>query len=345
MQMKVTSKLFIRQKSINWNERGLDSWLSDIESKCSVASNNALMNYNHLIDAYHEPGRIYFSLAARSRASSCPPEEKAMITNQLFLARTLIETSMIKAISLNMAPFFDLIFKKGFFGYSIKQGVTVRFPLSTCKPTKRCGGGCYAHDGRDKYLASIARGVFNYLAFQYFEKTNLSEIASPHLQAFYIQIDKAINYAKSEANDAQLNGFKRRPRIRLSHVGELAANPEVTNWLAKQIDVRSSGEVDTIIYTRHPNASKLDAETMIVNFTVESDSDVRKKYAPSGAHLVASSWGGRAYESVSVNFLEHHGRTNFKMTGDGLVCPVTVNHELTPTCDSAKCSICFSNRR
>lgn len=343
--MKIKSKLFIRQKPINWNDRGLDSWISDIETKCRAVSNNALSNYTHLIEAYNEPGRIYFSLAARSRARSCPPEEKAKITNQLFLARTLIETSMIEAISLNLVPFFDLIFKKGFFGYSIKQGVSVRFPLSTCKPTKRCGGGCYAHDGRDKYLASIARGVFNYLAFQYFEKAIVSKVSSPHLHAFYIQIDKAINYAKNEANDAQLNGFTRRPRIRLSHVGELAAKPEVTNWLAKQISERSSGEVDTIIYTRHPNASRLDTETMVVNFTVESDLDARKKYAPSGSHLVASSWGGHAYESVSVNFLEHHGRTNFRMTGDGLVCPVTVNHELTPTCDSAKCSICFSIRR
>ena len=343
--MKSKSKIFIRQKPINWNERGLEFWISEIESKCKAASKVELSNFNHLIETYHEPGRIYFSLAARSRAKSCQPEEKAKIDNQLFFARILIEKSMIESISLNPDPFFDLIFKKGFFGYSTKQGVTVRFPLSTCKPTKRCGGGCYAHDGRDKHLVSIARGVFNFLTIQYFQTATLLEVSSPKRDCFFFQIDKAIGYAKSEANDAKINGYTRRPRIRLSHVGELAAYPEFTNWLSKQITTRSAGEVDSIIYTRHPNASKLDTQSMIVNFTVESNLDIRKKYAPIGSHLVASSWGGHAYESVSVNFLEHHGRTNFKMTGDGPICPVTVNHELTPTCDSAKCSKCFSTKR
>ena len=343
--MKLKNKIFIRQKPIKWNELGLDFWISEIECKCKAASKVEHSNFNHLIETYHEAGRIYFSLAARSRSRSCPPEEKAQIDNRLFLARTLIENSMIESISLNLDPFFDLIFKKGFFGYSTKQGVTVRFPLSTCKPTKRCGGGCYAHDGRDKHLVSIARVVFNFLAIQYFQSVNFFEIPSTKRDYFFSQIDKAIDYAKSEANAAEVNGYIRRPRIRLSHVGELAAYPEFTNWLSKHITERSDGTVDSIIYTRHPNASKLDAQSMIVNFTVESNLDIRKKYAPIGAHLVASSWGGHAYESVSVNFLEHHGRTNFQMTGAGPVCPVTVNHELTPTCDSARCSRCFSTSR
>ncbi len=343
--MNTKSKIFFRRKPINWSDRGIDSWIADIASACKFASDNPARNYNQLIAAYSEPGRIYFSLAARSRAASCAPEERLKIDSQLFRARVLIENSMIKAISSDSEPFHELIFKRGFFGYSIKQGVSVRFPLSTCKPTSKCGGGCYAHDGRDKHLSSIARGVFNYLAVLQFENLNLSKVSPTNLQAFYNQIDKAISYAKIDAKNSELNGFSRRPRIRLSHVGELAAIPEVSNWLAQKIFERSDGEVDSIMYTRHPNASRLDAKLMIVNFTVESDLDKRRRFAPKGAHLVASSWGGHAYESVTVNFLEHHGRINFRMTGDGPICPVTVNHELTPTCDLAKCSRCFSNKR
>lgn len=343
--MKTKKRIFVRQKSINWSERGIASWVSDIEFSCKLASNINLQNYNQLIDTYSDPGRIYFSLAARSRASSCAPEERLQIDSQLFHARVLIENSMAKAIATNSDAFNDLIFKKGFFGYSIKQGVSVRFPLSTCKPTNRCGGGCYAHDGRDKHLSSIARGVFNYLALRQFEKSNMSKVSPANLHGFYNQIDKAIKYAKEDAKNSELNGFSRRPRIRLSHVGELAALPEASNWLAQKIYERSNGEVDSIIYTRHPSASRLNTGSMIVNFTVESDLDKRRRFAPKGSHLVASSWGGHAYESVTVNFLEHHGRKNFRMTGDGRTCPVTVNHELTPTCDSAKCSLCFSNYR
>jgi len=343
--MSKLSKIFIRRKSIDWSERGVNSWVADIASTCKSASNIRPKSFNQLIELYSEPGRIYFSLAARSRAASCTPDQRSEIDNQLFHARTLIENSMIKAISPNMDSFHDLIFKRGFFGYSIKQGVTVRFPLFTCKPTEKCGGGCYAHDGRDKHLSSITRGVFNFLAVRHLKTNTLSNVSASNLLAFNNQIDKAINFAKIDARNAESSGFSRRPRIRLSHVGEMAAIPEFTNWLAQQIFDRSSGEVDSIIYTRHPNAYRLDTKSIVVNFTVESDVDERIKFAPEGAHLVASSWGGHAYESVSVNFLEHHGKKSFQMTGNGPTCPVTVNHELTPTCDTARCTLCFTSNR
>jgi len=41
------------------------------------------------------------------------------------------------------------------------------------------------------------------------------------------------------------------------------------------------------------------------------------------------------------DFLEHHVEKSSTSSARGSVCPVTVNHKSTPTCDSARCERCF----
>jgi hypothetical protein len=335
------SSLYVRRKPTNWLERGVEAWARDVESLCDAAKLEPLFGFAHLAKRYFEPARIYFALAARSRAKSCAKNESAEIDRHLFRLRSVIERAIYQSVMLDSEPFEELIFRKGFFGYSIKQGVTARFPLFSCIPTEQCGGACYAHDGRDKHLSSISRGVFNYIACEQIARDLLNTKESRRLSAFIKQIDKAISFAKSEAIDSKEDGFVRPARIRLSHVGEMADLPEITNWIASEISKRSNNEVHPVIYTRHPKAAKLDAKNAIVNFTIESDRDARKRYAPSGARLVGSSWGGEVLKSVAINFLEHHGDIHCAPIGLGSICPVTVNHEATPTCDLAKCTKCF----
>jgi hypothetical protein len=56
---------------------------------------------------------------------------------------------------------FAVLLQRGCFGASKKQGMSVRMPLSSCRPTHLCAGACYAHDAVDAQSAAVVRGVVN----------------------------------------------------------------------------------------------------------------------------------------------------------------------------------------
>ena len=135
-------------------------------------------------------------------------------------------------------------------------------------------------------------------------------------------------------------GFQRRPRIRFSHVGEMAATPQFANALAQEI-VHRAPDVRCIVYTRHPLANRFDPNLLIVNFTVDGHGDSRISFKPRAARLVSSSWDGNLLEEAEINFIEHHVEKSARPSGSGQSCPVTLHHDVTPSCDSARCEKCF----
>lgn len=330
-----------REKRIDWMERGVDAWVKDILQMCKNLKMQGTGSYKELTNIFSQPAKLYFALAARSRAKDCVSLEKIEIDSKLFLLRTEIEKAIYGSLMHNLEPFEGLIFERGFFGGSGKQGATVRFPLFSCVPTEKCSSGCYAHDGRDKHLTSIIRGVFNFILCEWIKKNIESDSNHGRFSKFLHQIDVLILDSIAEAESSKISGYERQARIRLSHVGEMASMPEVTNWIASLIINRSKSRVIPVIYTRHPDAIRLDSKRIVVNFTIESDSDPRRIYAPKGARLVGSSWAGQLIKIAEVNFLEHHGTTHSVTQGAGTVCPVTAYHEATPSCDSAHCNKCF----
>ena len=122
----------------------------------------------------------------------------------------------------------------------------------------------------------------------------------------------------------------------------MAATPEFTNALALEIKKRNP-KVQCVIYTRHPKAKLLDINLLVVNFTLEGAGDVREKFVPQGARIVNSAWDGNINEAAEINFLEHHVEKSTIAKGGGSICPVTANHKVTPSCDSAHCQKCFVN--
>ena len=143
---------------------------------------------------------------------------------------------------------------------------------------------------------------------------------------------------------ASLESYKRLPRIRFSHVGEMAATPEFTNALAREIKKRDP-RAQCVIYTRHPKARLLDPTLLVVNFTLEGTDDARLKHVPASARIVNSAWDGIIYDEAEVNFLEHHVERAATSTRAGSICPVTANHKQTPSCDLARCQRCFIPRK
>jgi hypothetical protein len=290
------------------------------------------------------PSRAYYSLAAMSRRAHLDAGTKEEAYKLLFPLRALLETRIIEALQTIQNP-IDIVLTfgcKSFFGKSIKQGVSVRYPLSTCIPTLQCAGRCYAHDGRDRDYQRLFRGALNGLVGLHYERNPddrhliISQLSK--------QIDEVIALSRSEAFSAAEGGYRRKPRIRFSHVGEMAATPTFANDLAAEIR-RRDPEISCVIYTRHPEAKHLDPATFVVNFTVEGAHDKRIKFRPAGSRLVSSSWDGHIFQEADVNFLEHHVEKSSTSSARGSVCPVTVNHKSTPTCDSARCERCFVQYR
>jgi hypothetical protein len=120
----------------------------------------------------------------------------------------------------------------------------------------------------------------------------------------------------------------------------MAATPEFANALAREIGQRAP-DIRCVIYTRHPSAKLFDTKVFIVNFSVDGEGDARVSYKPASARLVSSSWDGKLLEGAEVNFIEHHVEKATKPSGKGQSCPVTLNHDVTPSCDSARCEKCF----
>ncbi|MGP1665927.1 MAG: hypothetical protein ACTS5I_08480, partial [Rhodanobacter sp.] len=178
----------------------------------------------------------------------------------------------------------------------------------------------------------------------YFVGQTYSQLGTDGREQLFAELAGAISYgvlaARQDQETAQQSGFHRQPRIRFSHVGEMAATPEFTNDLARNIH-RIDDEVACVIYTRHPSARMLDPSLLVINFTLEGDGDVRRSWVPDDARIVASAWHGQLSSIAEINFLEHHVEKVERPTGSGAICPVTAGHESKPSCDSALCQLCF----
>jgi hypothetical protein len=292
--------------------------------------------------SFQTASHAYYCLAALSRRAVLEEPDRIASLKILFRFRVELEAAMLRSIErLDPQVVLSEACSKAFFGFSSKQGVSVRYPLLSCVPTKRCGAGCYAHDGRDRDLVQVFRGVLNYYVGRWYEDTPserahiLSLLRPAARHAAFRSVDDANLSLKEES-------FSRPPRIRFSHVGEMAATPVFTNDLAELIQ-REVSEIHCVVYTRHPDASKLDTARLVVNFTVEGGADARLKFAPRGARIVASAWDGDVSAEAEVNFLEHHVEKLSVAVGPAKVCPVTVDHRRFPSCDSAKCTKCFDS--
>lgn len=300
-------------------------------------------DYPALKYRYATECRAYYSFAAMTRRRVLDEAIRDESLGKLYRFRSALEKAIIADLEV-CGLRDDLVASwasKSFFGVSAKQGVSVRYALASCVPTRICGGRCYAHDGRDREIHRIFRGALNLFVGQTYEQLETNRRAE-----LFDVLNPIILYGVSAARQDQLDsynslGFDRAPRIRFSHVGEMAATPEFTNDLARQIR-RIDPEIACTVYTRHPNAALLDAEALVVNFTLEGDEDPRRAWVPVGSRVVASAWDGKLVESAAVNFLEHHVEKVLKSCGSGFVCPVTADHGSISSCDGAHCQLCFT---
>lgn len=293
---------------------------------------------------YASACRTYYTIAAISRRRILEEEVRRNILRLLFPLRSRIERSI--STDLFLVKDSDKVFaeatSRSFFGVSSKQGVSIRYPLLSCAPTLECGGRCYAHDGRDRELHLIFRGVLNHYCGQQYESGSVARRRGV-IEALAPSVKYAVKRALDDAKSAAQSGFSREPRIRFSHVGEMATTPKFANELAAQIKILEP-TIACVVYTRHPDAKHFDPKLFRVNFTLDQVDDNRRNLAPSFARLVSSAWDGRVSNEVDVNFLEHHVEKAAALKGKGFACPVTIDHLNKPSCDLAKCDICFRVR-
>jgi hypothetical protein len=290
--------------------------------------------------------RRYFALAALSRSKTAPEELVLIAKSLVFNVRVVLEkdvgtafVAMVESGGLNMFDFRQ----EPLHGYSKKQGVSIRMPLSSCMPSKICGAACYAHDVLDAAPSAVIRGAVNGAIATIFERSNLNDRVKV-LNHLKLPIARMIRAARSDAQSAA-NVFERRPRIRFAHVGEFSAFPDYANALARRVREESGGEVDCVVYTRHPNASRLDPDLFVVLFSLDESSESRRRFVPPTARVVRSAFGGHITDTVDVNFLEHHRWAHFPPTGTGKVCPSTAPQTKVRTCDACKCDFCFKPKR
>jgi hypothetical protein len=284
---------------------------------------------------------LYWNLANLSRANERRPELAAAAYRIVFRVRVVLErglTGLVRDELTQGELSIEDLFDGDFFGCSIKQGVSLRMPLASCAPSTDCQAACYAHDGMDAGRNPVVKGVLNGLVAERYEngedgdQHRIYELLRPHVRA-------AIRAARAEAAKA---AFKRRPRIRFSHVGEIAAFPRFANDLAKLVRDESAGEVVSVVYTRHPNARLLDPELFVVLFSLDESSEDRRRLAPPTAWIVRSAFGGRVTDDVDVNFLEHHRWSHLEPIGAGKICPSTAPETKERTCDACRCDFCFT---
>lgn len=304
----------------------------------------ATSSLGELKQCYAEVCRSYYTIAAISRRRVLEDVVRNEILRLLYPMRSRIERAILADMSVvkDCSQIFTEATSRSFFGFSSKQGVSIRYPLSVCAPTLECGGRCYAHDGRDRELHLIFRGVLNLYCGLLFESGSASE-REEILRELTPTIRYAVKKSIDEARIAADIRFAREPRIRFAQVGEMTATPEFTNALAGEIK-KMEPKVACVIYTRHPDAKKLNPQLFRVNFTLDRADDRRRDLAPYFARIVSSAWDGKVSSDVDVNFLEHHVEKAAPIQGNGFACPVTVNHSSKPSCDVARCDICFRER-
>ena len=156
-----------------------------------------------------------------------------MLLKDLFPTRSALEAAICDRLGY-AKDLEDVALTKAFFGYSLKQGVSLRYALVSCVPTELCGGRCYAHDGRDRDLHMVFRGCLNFSVGSRFEngKESVRHEISQKLKAACVA---AVDAAREDQKRAVREGYSRTARIRFSHVGEIASTPNFANHLADLI--------------------------------------------------------------------------------------------------------------
>lgn len=294
---------------------------------------------------YGDDLRRYFALAALSRSTTAPAQMVGDALALVFRVRVVLEQSIAAALTDLAARVgvgaFELS-RAPLHGYSKKQGVSIRMPLSSCVPSKVCGAACYAHDVLDAAPASVVRGVVNGALAAWYERGDARQ-REELLAALTRPVRRMVEAARKDARLASL-AFVRRPRIRFAHVGEFAAFPEFANALARLVRESSDGGVDCVLYTRHPDAGLLNSDLFVVLFSLDESSEDRRRFVPATARVVRSAFGGRITHTVDVNFLEHHRWVHIKPIGTGKICPSTTPETKVRTCDACKCDFCFKSK-
>jgi hypothetical protein len=285
--------------------------------------------------------RAYYTLAALSRRKVLEEKDRRTSLSCLFRLRTLIERTILRdlAESEKSMEVLAIASEEAFFGSSAKQGVSIRYPLASCIPTDNCGGRCYAHDGRDREIHHIFRGVLNMYLGRIYEDGG-DGVRADVMRRLARTISKAVFAAQEDKRRALAEGYSREPRIRFAHIGEMVDTPEFSNALALEIK-RRDPSIRCVLYTRHPKVSGVDTRLFVVNFTLEGRGDRRKEYAPKDALIVSSAWDGVVMPEATVNFLEHHVEKIADASRSGSICPVTASHHAVVSCDEACCDRCF----
>jgi hypothetical protein len=322
----------LRKELLDWADR-----LKVLENDKVFAPVAASMH-----SIWHGDLTKYWNLCLLSRSEKKYPSLSQEARKRVFRVRSSLERSMIKSLHIALdSGKINLrdLFTSNIFSESIKQGLSLRMPLSSCNPTKNCHWSCYAHDGMDAGRYPVIKGAINgFIAelFEYGEEKTQVQVKSFLKEKANLGIRKALR-------EQEKSPFKRDARIRFSHVGEITAFPKFANEFASIISSLSNGEVRCVLYTRHQNASLLNPDLFIINFTLDRDSDERIEWVPKTAKTVFSAWDGVCDETATINFLEHHRFSHLPGTGKGKICPVTEINTAVKTCDSALCDLCFRN--
>jgi hypothetical protein len=304
----------------------------------------SLLTLGSVRSAFEFELKGYFALACLSRHQSEARELVAEAYNLVFRVRCDLEQAIALSISnvLERDPnHLGILWSGSFFGASKKQGTSVRMPLTTCQPTVLCAPACYAHDVLDAAPASLIRGVINGLVASNFENGD-QQTQNVLMAGLRPHTLRAVHKALKETQRLP-EGFSRRPNIRFAHVGEIACYPNFANALARQVFEISQSNVDCVVYTRHMNATKLDRDLWVVNFTLDEKSMNRKPWIPKWARVVFSAFGGKLRPDAEVNFLEHHRWSHIPPVGGaGAICPATHPQTKVRTCDASRCALCFN---
>lgn len=299
------------------------------------------LSHKELFFSHKEDLLKYFALTVLSRSKSADSTLARSASDLLFSIRTNIEKSILNSIILahSSDPVKEIVSVGDIFGASLKQGISLRMPILSCIPTGPCSKKCYAHDALDAAPNSVIRGAINGWISDCYENgsTKDREYISRLINKY---VENAVKRSQHEVENLD-NGWSRNPRIRFSHVGEIAAYPDFSNELARMIKQLSDGRIVCVVYTRHPNVKKLDPSLWVINFTIDHSSKDRIDWIPPKAHMVYSAFDGEIDCSAYVNYLEHHRWSHCSQKGNGIVCPATLPGKIVRSCDALRCDRCF----
>ena len=224
-----------RGNSISQQTKTLEWARKFVAKSVSFADSLSSSNLKHI---YCQELKSYFALAGLSRSLTAPSEMVDEAYNLVFAVRVAIEkeirASVMQLVKRDSAQ-LPRLFDGSFFGTSKKQGVSVRMPLLACNTTSLCAAACYAHDALDATPNSVIRGVLNGCIAELHERGDRT-MRCLVIKLLGPSIRRAVRASIAESNLAK-STFMRQPRIRFSHVGEIAAFPptgQPTQLLCRQ---------------------------------------------------------------------------------------------------------------